>query len=100
MWDWLTNHASALQALGAVLRVIVASMTVPLLFAAWRAASKVARAASDQADAARKLAEVSEAERRAAERAARAAEEQVASAKAATAVSEQPLIAGPRKCIC
>lgn len=93
MWQWLSDNASQLQALGTLLSVLIACVTVPVLVAAWRAASRAATAAQDQASAARKLIEVSEAQRIAAERGAIAAEQQVASAVAATAVSEQQLIA-------
>jgi hypothetical protein len=71
MLKWLSDNSVAIQAVISALGCVLTAVTiVVLVFYTWRAANRQARAAEAQADAARALMAVSEAQTRAAEVAA------------------------------
>jgi uncharacterized membrane protein len=74
MWQWLEVHGLALQSAGTLIEAVIGLITIPVLVMTYFAARQAARAASEQASAAKVLTEVSRAQQIAAERAATAAE--------------------------
>lgn len=92
LWCWLTSNSGPLQSISALLSVGLAFVTIVVLVITWRAIKRQAKAAEEQAIAARALTEVATEQTKAAVDAARSAEKQSNLLSAQIEQSTAPLL--------